>query len=313
MILTLTANPAIDRNVTVDKLVFEDRAYILSTRESAGGRGINASCVVHSFGGGTLAIAVCGGKSGRLLEEFLGCCAFPCELVRVKNEIRTNITIADKNGLAVKLNEVGPSLSPAEVARLEKAVRARLKEASWLMLCGSLPPGVPVDFYTRLIHAAEKENVRTLLDTDGEALESALEAGPTCVAPNQQEAERLLHRALLTRNHFQEAVERIRGMGARSVVLSLGARGALGAFEDGSVWEAVPPRVDALCPIGAGDALAAAYVWAFREKPIPQEALRWGVAAGTASTLLPGVSFASLDQTREILSRVILRPLSGTA
>ncbi len=310
LILTLTINPAIDRNVSVDRLVFEDRAYILATRESAGGRGINASCVIQNFGAETVAVAICGGKSGKLLEEFLSKCAFPCELVRVRQEIRTNITIADKHGLAVKLNEHGPSLSEAELGKVVKAVRQRLKDATWLMLCGSVPPGVPADFYARLIHTATKQGVPTLVDTDGDALEAALEAKPTVVTPNQQEAERLLSRALLTRNHFQEAAERIRGMGARNVVLSLGARGALGAFEDKSVWEAVPPRVDALCPIGAGDAMAAAFVWAMDHDPSPVEALRWGVAAGTASARLPGVSFASLAQTSEVLARVDARRLS---
>ncbi len=306
MILTLTANPAIDRNVTVDRLVFDDRAYILDTRKSAGGRGINASCVIHSFGGETLAIAICGGKAGRQLEEFLGCCGFPCEFVRVRSEIRTNLTIADRHGLAIKLNEIGPELTAAEVARLEKTVRGKLGGASWLMLCGSLPPGVPADFYARLIRTADETAVKTLLDADGDALEAALEARPTFVTPNQQEAERLLNRVLLTRAHFQEAAERIRGMGARNVVLSLGARGAVGAFEDGSAWEAAPPRVEALCPIGAGDALAAAYVWALERGSPQAEALRWGVAAGTASARLPGVSFATLDQTREIFERVTL-------
>ena len=169
---------------------------------------------------------------------------------------------------------------------------------------------MPADFYARLIHTATKQGVQTLVDTDGDALEAALDAKPTVVTPNQQEAERLLNRALLTRNHFQEAAERIRGMGARSVVLSLGARGALGAFADKSVWEAVPPRVEALCPIGAGDAMAAAYVWAMDHDPSPVEALRWGVAAGTASARLPGVSFASLEQTSEMLARVESRRLS---
>ena len=307
MILTLTANPAIDRNVTVDRLVFDDRAYILETRKSPGGRGINASCVIHAYGGKTLAIAICGGKTGRQFEEYLGCCGFPCELVRIRSEIRMNLTISDRHGLTIKLNEIGPELSPAEAARLEKAVRAKLKGAAWLMLCGSLPPGVPADFYARLVQAAENEGVQTLLDADGDPLETALEAAPTVVTPNQQEAERLLNRALLTRSHFKEAAERIRGMGARNVVLSLGARGAVGAFEDGSVWEAAPPRVEALCPIGAGDALAAAYVWALTNDATKAEALQWGVAAGTASARLPGVSFATLEQTREIFDRVTLQ------
>jgi fructose-1-phosphate kinase PfkB-like protein len=96
-------------------------------------------------------------------------------------------------------------------------------------------------------------------------------------------------------------------MGAQSVVLSLGARGALASDSDGHALEVVPPRVDALCPIGAGDALAAAFVWSLSQGRDFAEAVRWGVAAGTASARLPGVSFASLEQTREIYARVETR------
>jgi fructose-1-phosphate kinase PfkB-like protein len=95
-------------------------------------------------------------------------------------------------------------------------------------------------------------------------------------------------------------------MGAESVVLSLGSRGAVGAFADG-LTEAMPPRVDALCPIGAGDALSAAYTWAIQKKSDVHDALRWGVAAGTATARLPGMSFANLAQTQEIYRQVEIR------
>ena len=159
------------------------------------------------------------------------------------------------------------------------------------MLCGSLPPGVPSNFYARLIDMARRKKVKTLLDTDGEALREGIEAAPTVVSPNQHEAERLLNRALVTRNHFLDAVARIRAMGPEIVVLSLGSRGAMGAFE-GAMIEALPPRVDVLCPIGAGDALAAAFAWSMERNGDFTDALRWGVAAGTASATLPGLRLA---------------------
>ncbi|MBI3682129.1 MAG: 1-phosphofructokinase family hexose kinase [Acidobacteria bacterium] len=306
MILTLTVNPAIDRNLTVDRLVFEDRAYILDTQKGAGGRGLNASCVIHSFGGKTAAVAPVGGEAGERLKELLGCCGFPVDTVSVRAATRTNLNISDKQGLTIKLNEKGLPLGQEEVKAIELAATARLPGASWLMLCGSLPPGVPPDFYARLIAASKALGVKTLLDTDGEALEAGLEAGPTAVAPNQQEAERLLNKVLLTRSQFLEAAERIRQMGARMVVLSLGSRGAVGARE-GQIVEAIPPRVEVVCPIGAGDALAAAFVWAMRSKEDFAAAMRWGVAAGTASALLPGVTFASFDETKAMFAQVEIR------
>jgi 1-phosphofructokinase family hexose kinase len=307
LIVTLTVNPALDHTVTVDRLAFEDRASILSTMEGAGGRGINASAVIHSFGGQTLAILPSGGDTGRLLEEDLATKGFPIEVVRIRNETRINLTITDRQGLTVKLNARGPNLDSEELARVEEAVRQRVLGASWLLLCGSLPPGVPCAFYSRLIRLAKTHGVKTLVDTDGEPLQEALEAGPTVVAPNQQEAERLLNKALLTRAHFLEAAERIKAMGAESVVLSLGSRGAVGAT-DAEVSEVVAPRVDAVCPIGAGDALNAAFAWAMVQGHPFVDAARWGVAAGTASARLPGISFATLDQTREIYRQVEVRP-----
>ncbi len=310
LILTLTINPAIDRNFTTDRLVFEDRSYILEQSESAGGRGINASRVIHSFGGRTLAVATSGGEAGMRFECHLSVCGFPFELVPIRREIRTNFTITDRQGLTVKLNQFGPSLSVDEVELVKEAVRRNLPKASWLMLCGSIPPRISPDFYSELIRAAGEQGVRTLLDTDGEALREGIEAGPSVVAPNQQEAERLLNAALVTRSSALAAAVRMREMGAEMVVLSLGARGAIGAFGS-QLWEAVPPPVEAVCPIGAGDALAAAFVWALDEGKEVPDALAWAVAAGTASARLPGVQFASLEQTREVYERVELRRISG--
>lgn len=308
MIVTLTANPAIDRTISVDRLVFDDRAYILSTTESAGGRGINASSVLHSFGAQTLAILISGGRNGERLEELLAGAGYPIEVVRVATEIRTNLTISDQQGLTVKLNELGPTVTKEETRKLEDAVAARLSGVSWLMLCGSLPPGMDPDVYCRLIEIATKGGVKTLLDTDGDALVRAIEAGPTLVKPNHQEAERLLNRALITRAQFLDAVARMKAMGAAAVMLSLGARGVV-ATDGNETLEAIPPRVDALCPIGAGDASAAAYVWAAEKGHPFSDCIRWAVAAGTASARLPGTTFASFEQTQAIYKAVEIRPI----
>jgi 1-phosphofructokinase family hexose kinase len=306
LIVTLTINPAIDRTISVDRLAFEDRAYIKSSGESAGGRGINASAVIASFGGETVAVLTRGGDSGKRLEGLLSRLGIRTVVAPIENETRTNLTITDRHGLTVNLNETGPELAKAEVARVEKTLGETLTGAKWLMLCGSLPPGVPSSFYAKVIGMARQKKVKTLLHASGEALREGIEARPTVATPNQQEAERLLGRTLLTRTQYLEAAEQIRSMGPESVVLSLGSRGAIGAFADG-LYEALPPRVDAVSPIGAGDALTAAYVWSMTRKTNPADALRWGVAAGTASARLPGMNFATLAQTQEIYKQVELR------
>ncbi len=242
MIVTLTINPAIDRILSVDRLAFEDRAYINSSRESAGGRGINASSVIHAFGGKTVAVLTSGGETGKRLECLLADYGYPVSVVPIKNAIRINFTVTDKHGLTVNLNETGPTLSEAELGGVEKTVRESLATASWLLACGSLPPGVPPSFYGKLISMAHRKKVKTMLHADGQALIEGIEAKPTVVMPNQKEAERLLGRTLLTRTHYLEAAERIRTMGAESVVLSLGSRGAAGGGPASAHRCALPNR-----------------------------------------------------------------------
>ena len=309
-ILTLTVNPALDRIITVDRLVFEDRAYIESRTEAAGGRGINAARVLTSFGGDVTAITISGKEIGRKFESFLEHDTFKKEIVRVRNGIRVNLTISDRQGLSIKLNELGPTLSPGETSRLIKAVEKHLPDAAWLMLCGSVPPEVDPHLYAKLIRLAAKHQVETFVDTDGDPLLYGLEAQPTIVKPNQSEAERLLNTALITRSQLVDAVQRINAQGAKSVVLSLGSRGVIAATSTEGVLEVVPPPVEARSPFGAGDAMAAALIWALHSGKSFGEALRWGVATGTASSKLPGLTLATFEQAKQIyphtqLTRVV--------
>jgi 1-phosphofructokinase family hexose kinase len=306
LILTLTINPAVDRIITADRLVFEDRGYILDRSEAAGGRGINASQVVHAFGGKTVAVLTAGGPAGERIEKLLGTLGFSSDIVHVRAETRTNLTISDKQGLTVKLNERGAPLEASELKEIKKKVEGRLPKTQWLMICGSIQPGVPPHYYCEIIEMAKSHGVKTLLDTDGEALQHALEAKPTVIMPNQHEAERLLSRALITRGQCLEAVDVMQAMGPENVILSLGARGAIGSSPEG-VFEALPPRIEALCPIGAGDALGAAFAWSMEKKKSFSEALRWGVATGTAAAKLPGLSFPTFNDARAVYKQVELR------
>ncbi len=306
MIVTVTLNPAIDRTVSVDRLAFEDRGYILSRAESAGGRGVNASLALHAWGAPTLAIVPTGGESGQKFEQLISGFGFPCELVPISESIRTNFIVTDLQGLTVKMNERGPALSDEELDRFESAVRGRLWGASWMLLCGSLPPGVPGTFHRRLIRIAHELGVKTLLDTDGEGLQDGLLEKPAVVTPNLREASHLLNKSLITKLHLRNAAQRILRMGAESMVLSMGSRGAIAAAGD-RIAEFTPPRVDAVCAIGAGDVLNAAFTWAMTQTGDFFDAVRWGVAAGTASARLPGLKFASYEQTREVYERVEVR------
>jgi 1-phosphofructokinase family hexose kinase len=190
--------------------------------------------------------------------------------------------------------------------QIQDTIESRLPQAEWLMLCGSLPPEVPANFYAQLIEIAKAKGVKTFLDTDDTPLLRGLEAKPTVVKPNQHEAERLLGKALLSRARCGEAAKQIQAMGAEVALLSLGSRGMV-ACRNKELIEVTPPVVEAISPIGAGDAASAAYVWAQSHGLTFAESVKWAVSCGTAKSMLPGMQFANKDQTEVVLRRVETR------
>jgi fructose-1-phosphate kinase PfkB-like protein len=183
LILTLTINPAVDRTFQVDHLVFEDRAYIMSQSEAAGGRGLNASRVIHSFGGKTFAILTAGGESGSKIQELLKNDGFRSEVVKYPEPQPHNLTISDKQGLTVKLNEPGLRSKLPNSNRFEEGAGGAHRKGSVAYDLRQPAPGAPAHFYNDLIQMARERGVNTLLDTDGDALLHGLEANPTVVTP----------------------------------------------------------------------------------------------------------------------------------
>jgi len=177
-----------------------------------------------------------------------------------------------------------------------------------LLLTGSRPPGVPANFFSRMIQLAADHGVRTLLDSSEESLKLGITAHPNVTKPNRPEAEQLLGRTLLSRTQSMAAVNEIRAMGAERVLLSLADQGVIAAWEEGLI-EAVPPSFEAGCPIGAGDVLVATYAWATTQGKSFVDALRWSVAAATAAVRKQGLQFASLDEIEPIRKQVQLHSL----
>jgi 1-phosphofructokinase family hexose kinase len=308
MILTLTLNPAIDLTISTNRIVYDDRTFILAEKEYAGGKGINAAQVIYSYHGEVHAIAPIGGETGQRLARLLAAAQIPVTLIPVAGATRRNLSITDQQGLMIKLDHPGEILSDEELQRIENAVRELLPSTEWLMLNGSLPPKAPPEFYARLIRVAREQGVSTTLDSSGEALRSGLEAGPSLAKPNRAEAERLLDRTILSEAQAAAAARDIQKMGAERVILSMGSQGAIGAWEDG-LLRAVLPAVQTGCAIGAGDVLAAVCVLGLSQKLSFPEAFRWAVAAATAAASKPGLTFAPPEQTELMRAQIELRSI----
>lgn len=306
MILTLTLNPAIDLTLSTDRIVYDDRSWILAESEHAGGKGINAAQVIHAYGGDVHAISTIGGATGKRFAELVEESRIPVTLIPVQGETRWNFAATDEQGLTIKLDHEGTPLSGEELASIDRAVGEKLPHASWLMLTGSLPPGVPPEFYARLIAESHRHKVPVLFDSSGEALRLGLAAKPSVAKPNRPEAERLLDRTILSQSQAASAAQEMRQMGAERLILSMGSQGAIAAWEEG-LLRAVPPAVQTGCPLGAGDVLAATCVWALSRNLSFPEAFGWATAAATVSAAKPGITFGPLEEVEQMRQRIEVR------
>ena len=308
MIVTLTLNPSIDVTLTTERIVYDDHSFVLAEQEHAGGKGVNAAHVIHAYGGKVHAIATCGGERGERFERLLDQAGIERTLILVAGETRRNFAVNDRQGLTIKVDQVGERLHAEDVRSIEQAVTEKLPDADWLLLTGSRPPGVPADFFARMIRLASEQQVPTLLDSSGESLRLGLAAHPAVAKPNRPEAERLLDRTLFSQAQSAAAAREIREMGSDKVLLSLASQGVIAAWEEG-LLAAVPPSLETGCPIGAGDVLAATYVWALTQGESFVDALRWAVAAATAAVGRPGLEFAPLSEIELLRERVEIRSL----
>ncbi len=286
MIVTLTPNPSLDRTLEVERL---DRGNLLlarGTRVEAGGKGVNVARALLANGHAVRAVVPIGGPEGDDLADRLDELGLDVRSVPITAPIRSNVSVVEADGTVTKVNVPGPRLVNDEPEALKKATLAALDGAQWVAACGSLPPGAPIDLYGSLVREVHDAGVRVGLDTSGAALAAAISTGPDVIKPNADELADVTGRRLETIGDVVGAAEELRRLGARSVLVSLGADGAVLVDERGALHADTPP----LTPqsnVGAGDATLAGFL---ASGGAGTDALRTAVAWGAAATQLPGTA-----------------------
>jgi 1-phosphofructokinase len=284
VIVTLTPNPSLDRTIAIDDLRRGEVLRATSSRLDPGGKGVNVSRVLAAHGVPTLAVIPAGGSEGAQLADLLAPSGVPVVSVPLSSPTRSNVALVEPDGTTTKINEPGPELSSAEtVAMLERLV-SFARSADWVVLSGSLPRGVPDDFYAQIVARVHETGHRVALDTSGPALREAVDAGPDLIKPNAEELAELTGVELRTWAGVAEQAEKLRAGGVGAVLVSLGEDGAL-LVDSTGVTRAYSPPVEVRSTVGAGDSTLAGFLAAGANGP---EALRTAVAFGTAAVTLPG-------------------------
>ncbi|QHE78216.1 1-phosphofructokinase family hexose kinase [Hydrogenophaga sp. PBL-H3] len=288
-VLCLTMNPSVDVSTHADRVVPADKLRCGPARRDAGGGGLNVASVVHRMGGHSSALYPAGGAAGQWLTQHLVQAGLPARALPIAQDTRENFTVqALDTGAEYRFVLPGPTLAEAEWQACLDGIDGWSGAVSFVVASGSLPPGVPADFYARLAGMARQRGVRLVLDSSGPALAAALQAGVFLAKPNLRELRELtglpLDNAVAWRAAAQALIDRGQ---AEVVALTMGDRGALLLTRDGA-WQAEALPVEVASSVGAGDSFVGALVWSLQQgHPLP-EAFSWAMAAGSAALLTPG-------------------------
>ena len=187
MIITVTLNPSLDRAIDVEGLARGAVIRATRARLDPGGKGVNVSRALLANGVASRAVLPCGGEEGRQLVDLLRAEGVDLVAVPISGHTRSNITLAEPDGLVTKINEPGPTLTPEEFIAVTAAVLAAAGGASWVVASGSMPPELPVEAFGELCTRLVAAGLQLAVDTSGPALRAAAVAGATLVKPNRDE------------------------------------------------------------------------------------------------------------------------------
>jgi 6-phosphofructokinase 2 len=305
MIYTVTLNPALDRIIDIDELIYDDVNQILEEKRLVSGKAIDVTRVIRELGGHSALLGLVGGYNGLEIEGRLISEGIVCDLGRLSGETRTNIIIHQrKKKLQTLFSASEPQVTPVELSAFYDKL-CDIPRDSYVVISGSVPPGISENFYAQVITTLVRKNVRIILDADGEALRRGVKAKPFLIKPNIHEFGRLVEK------NVRDIDEVIENMGpylafVQHIVVSMGARGAVAASEH-ERYHVVPPKVNVKSSIGAGDALVGGLVYGLSEGLSLRDALALGVACGTASTLNVAGVYCSREDVESIRKEVLIK------
>lgn len=303
-IVTLTTNPAIDGSCEAERIMPTRKIRTTGQRYDPGGGGINVARVAQRLGGDVRAVYLAGGATGGVLDGLLDRDAIARRRIDIADHTRIALAVHEREtGLEYRFVPEGPQVGEAEWQAALKVV-AKL-HCDYLVLSGSLPRGVPDDFYGRVIAPRKGTGCRIVLDTSGRELKATLDGGGVfLVKPSRGELEQFAGHPLADDAALVDVAGSIvRGGGAEFVAVTMGHLGAM-LVSSGGVERLPAPQVEVRSAVGAGDSFVGAMTFALAANRPISEAFRLGVAAGSAALLSSGTGLCRREDVERLYSRI---------
>ena len=303
MIYTVTLNPSIDFIVRLDHLELGSVNRMTSDDKFAGGKGINVSRILQRLDVDNTAIGFIGGFTGRFVEDGLTAEGIKTNFVQVSEDTRINVKI--KAGEETEINGAGPKISDEKLEEL-KAILAGLSSEDTVVFAGSAPSSLGNQVYNTLIPIAKKAGAEVVCDFEGQTLLDSLNYQPLFVKPNNHELADIFGVQLNGLEDIEKYAREILAKGAKNVIISMAGDGALLVTPEAAYF-AKPIKGTVKNSVGAGDSMVAGFTGEYVKSGDPIEALKWGVACGTATTFSDDL--ATAEFTKETYQKVEVEKL----
>lgn len=292
MILTVTANPTVDKVYFVDEFKMGEVHRPSRVAISAGGKGINVARVAKELGQDVISMGFIGGAAGEFVKSETEKLGIAADYTKIGGETRTNVNISNSSGLSGELLESGPEVSVEEQNNFIEQYKQRVKESDIVCISGSLPRGVLPQFYCKLVKIAKLQNKCVIVDTSGDTVKEVLEEMPFMIKPNSEEIKSLLGYAITDNNDIKKALLFLKEKGVALPLISLGSDGAAALIED-KFYRFLPPSVEVKNAVGSGDSTVSGTAVGIARGYSFSDAVRLGVASGTANTQFEQTGFIS--------------------
>jgi 1-phosphofructokinase len=259
-IATITINPAIDQTIAIPDFSAGRVNRVQDFRSDAGGKGVNVAAFLADYGLPVTATGFLGQENSHLFERFFRQKKITDRFVRIAGSTRIGIKIIDEvKQQTTDINFPGQAPTPADIQLLLKIIDELSSDCRWFVIAGSIPTGTSADIYRRMVDAIRQKGGQVALDASGEGFRQAVAAVPALVKPNIDELQEFCGQSLKTQAEVIGAARRLLDLGLQTVVVSMGAQGALFVEKDGAL-RTVPPQVRVKSTVGAGDAMLSGMV-----------------------------------------------------
>ncbi|SHL16997.1 6-phosphofructokinase 2 [Hymenobacter psychrotolerans DSM 18569] len=300
-VVTLTLNPAVDKSTISDQIIPDQKLRCAAPKFEPGGGGINVSRGLKRLGADSVAVFPAGGPSGTLLQELLAQEQIQQQPVEMAGRTRENFIVVDgSSGRQYRFGMPGAELRPEEQQQVITTLKSLPVRPDFLVISGSLPPGVEPDFVVQVVRAAKGMGIKVVVDTSGPALQQVLHEGVYLAKPNVGELSRMAGVDELDNEAVAAfAQQLVREGKCEILVVSLGPQGACVVTKD-SVDHIPAPAVKKRSTVGAGDSMVAGLVYGLSQGLSMRETGRLGVACGTAATMNPGTELFKKEDAEKL-------------